>query len=635
MSTITRSICKSLLLCTLAGLSAFALADPPSRVGRISLIQGQVDFRNTNDEERAMNAAVNWPVTSLNVITAARGARAELRVGSTAVRIEADSELEISQLDDQAFKLNLHYGSANVRIKNGDMTQDFELRTAQGRILMLEPSNIRIDADRAPDVTSVSVFSGMTRFEGLGSNLIVRSGRRLDIGDGNIRTTAYARDPFDEWTLARDRADEQSISAQYVSTETTGYEDLDRSGEWRVTAAYGPIWYPTIVPAGWAPYRHGRWTWVEPWGWTWVDNAAWGYAPSHYGRWMWFDQRWCWTPGRMVAHPVWAPAVVGWVGGDNWNVRFSTGQFSGVGWFPLAPHERYVPHYKTSPGYLDRVNMAATAAALLHNSANAADRTRPDHYRNRDEHNGVTVVPHNQFTSARTMVVDIAPKVLVPPTRFPASVNPTPPPIPRPAATMDDFAAKTAIARTTQSSQSLQAARRPDRRDARSIGARPAAVQRIEPAPVGVSTQNTPTRAPDPAVVQSPTRSDLFRHEKPESMGTAVVNAPARVQRRGEPALVAPPPAHEYERLSVRKEIPAAASTPPVVEEQRRQSVASEAAHAMKNAEAHQRERVVQDARASREESAPPQKSSPDREEQAPPRGNRNEGRSLNEHYQR
>src|SRR4029453_15692065 len=71
---------------------------------------------------------------------------------------------------------------------------------------------------------------------------------------------------------------------------------------------------------GWAPYRSGQWRWVRPWGWTWVDQAPWGYAPFHYGRWVTIGNRWCWWPGGYYARPIWAPALVGFVGGSNLSV---------------------------------------------------------------------------------------------------------------------------------------------------------------------------------------------------------------------------------------------------------------------------------------------------------------------------
>ena len=54
------------------------------------------------------------------------------------------------------------------------------------------------------------------------------------------------------------------------------------------------MWYPNSVEVGWAPYSDGYWSYVGPWGWTWVDYEPWGYAPFHYGRWAYIGNRWGW-----------------------------------------------------------------------------------------------------------------------------------------------------------------------------------------------------------------------------------------------------------------------------------------------------------------------------------------------------
>jgi hypothetical protein len=54
----------------------------------------------------------------------------------------------------------------------------------------------------------------------------------------------------------------------------TGQETVERQRLSFGTAGYGDIWYPD-VPAGGAPYREGYWAWVEPWGWSWIDEEAW------------------------------------------------------------------------------------------------------------------------------------------------------------------------------------------------------------------------------------------------------------------------------------------------------------------------------------------------------------------------
>ena len=86
--------------------------------------------------------------------------------------------------------------------------------------------------------------------------------------------------------------------------------------------------------AGWAPYRYGHWVWVDPWGWTWIDDAPWGFAPFHYGRWAFAGAGWVWAPGAMAARPVYAPALVAFVG---------VGGVGMAAWFPLGPGEVYRP----------------------------------------------------------------------------------------------------------------------------------------------------------------------------------------------------------------------------------------------------------------------------------------------------
>jgi len=108
------------------------------------------------------------------------------------------------------------------------------------------------------------------------------------------------KDADDDWAFDRDDREDHADSANYVSREMTGYEDLDEYGEWSYVAGYGPCWHPRTVVAGWAPYRFGHWAYVGPWGWTWVDDASWGFAPFHYGRWVDIDNRWAWSPGRLL-----------------------------------------------------------------------------------------------------------------------------------------------------------------------------------------------------------------------------------------------------------------------------------------------------------------------------------------------
>ncbi|QYF95255.1 hypothetical protein KY495_08925 [Massilia sp. PAMC28688] len=395
---------RTATLVAFAAFSTYSYAqdDSPGRVGRIAMIQGQVDIAGDVGEE--VNAGmVNWPVTSRNQITTGRDGRTEIRIGSTAIRLDADSSLDVTELDDETLRLHLHYGSVNIRVRNPDLARGFELTTPDGLVRLDEVGQLRVDTGRRRDQTVVSVFTGQALVDGGGERITVCAGRRAEFGRDELRTSQAMRDSFDEWSMLRDQRADRSESVRYVTSEMTGYEDLDQHGSWRDSHEYGPLWSPRHVPSNWAPYRDGRWTYLQPWGWTWVDNAPWGYAPSHYGRWVMVDRRWCWAPGRNISRVVWSPALVGWVGGGYSVVTFGSARLPAQGWYPLTPYDEYRPGYRMRGEHLRHVNR---------------------HVRKRDERTsiitntirkaGLTVVPQSNFAQRGTVVVPTAPRPSAP-----------------------------------------------------------------------------------------------------------------------------------------------------------------------------------------------------------------------------
>ncbi|SFB71068.1 thrombospondin type 3 repeat-containing protein [Massilia yuzhufengensis] len=427
-------IAKTAVMLALAALSTAALAqdtldtEPPGRVGRISLIQGKVSI-GTDVGDTATEALVNWPVTTRNLITTEPRARTELRIGSTAIHVDGDSSLEVTELDDDSIRLRLHYGSASIRILSEEVLPEFELVTPQGRVRMLKPGRLRVDAERVRDTSVVSVFDGEAQVDGGGASLTIRAGRSAELRDDDVRTLQASRDGFDDWALGRDRDIDGSRSARYVTTEMTGYEELDRHGTWQDDLEYGPLWTPS-VSAGWVPYRDGRWTWVAPWGWTWVDNASWGYAPFHYGRWVQVRNRWAWAPGQVGRRPVWAPALVGWVGGSGWNVNFNLhGSRPATGWYPLGPRDHFVPGYRLSDERLRRLNTWRDRRGDGRRDDNRdRDRDRDRDGRPDYRQRGLTVVPHANFGQRGPVVVSNVPRATSVPQAVPNANGAAPPP---------------------------------------------------------------------------------------------------------------------------------------------------------------------------------------------------------------
>jgi len=82
-------------------------------------------------------------------------------------------------------------------------------------------------------------------------------------------------------------------------------------------------------------------------------------------------------------------------------VGISIGGGPGVGWFPLAPGEVYVPYYRGSRGYVERVNVTNTVVNVTRvtNVYNERDVTRIT-YVNQRVNNGVTLVSRDTFVNA-------------------------------------------------------------------------------------------------------------------------------------------------------------------------------------------------------------------------------------------
>ena len=411
------------LLCLGAALSARAQGgpaggadpDPPDRVARLSEASGKV-WLFSPDASEWIAVDRNRPLTTGDRIATDNGAHAEITLGSTSLRLDSATELEIVLLDNSAFSLHLHSGSVAARLRNSQSVAEFTLDTDEGRFRARDVGRYRFD--RFEQASDLTVESGQAAYESRNSALPLGTGQHAQFwldasGVPQYNMLEPARDSFAAWNEERDRAEMRPVAAaRYVSPEMTGAEDLDRYGQWEQTPEYGPIWTPRAVGVGWAPYSTGHWAYVRPWGWTWVDEAPWGFAPFHYGRWVHYRSRWCWAPGTYVTRPVYAPALVAWVGGSHVNVSISVGGAGAppVGWFPLAPREVYVPAYRHSPVYVRNINVTHVTnvtqiTTIVNNTNGAADRRD---FANRKFPNAVTVVPASVLTSRASVAPEAA-----------------------------------------------------------------------------------------------------------------------------------------------------------------------------------------------------------------------------------
>ena len=389
--------------------------DPPGRVARLSYSVGSVSFQ-PGGEGDWVQAVANRPLTTGDNIWADKDSRAELQSGSTSVRLDSETSLTFLDIDDRTTQLKLSQGSVIVRVRHLDDEDHFEIDTPNLAFQIQRTGEYRIDVSADGNETDATVWNGRGEATGGGNSYVVVAGQRArftgtDQLDHEIDQIPN-RDDFDDFSSQRDDREEHAESSNYISPEMTGAADLDEYGHWRYAAGYGPVWAPAQVGPGWAPYRNGHWVWVAPWGWTWVEDEPWGFAPFHYGRWAYVDAGWCWVPGPVYVRPVYAPALVVFVGGGA--VAFGGG--AGVAWFPLAPREVYVPWYRTSPGYVNNVNVTntnvnVTQVTNVYNTTiinnNTTNVTRIN-YANQHVGNAVTAVSHETFANAKPVQSNLA-----------------------------------------------------------------------------------------------------------------------------------------------------------------------------------------------------------------------------------
>jgi hypothetical protein len=404
-----------LSLLVLLSMAAVLRADPPDRVARLGYFTGSVSYRSASlDDWTAADA--NYPLTVGDHLWFDDDARGELQVGgSTLVRFAPNTGFSFLNLDDQTAQMRISEGALAVTVSQLDQDEVVEIDTPSAAVSLLQPGFYRIEVNSDGTESRVTVRHGQAEITVGGAAVPVRANEvvvisGLDSPQYDVRE-ATGPDSWEQWASDRDVRSERAESRQYVSQDVVGSEDLDSNGTWQDDAEYGHVWSPSHVEVDWAPYRYGRWSWVDPWGWTWVDDASWGFAPFHYGRWAHRDRGWFWVPGERVGRAVYAPALVAFVGGNDFaSVSVGVG---GVGWFALGPREVYVPPYHTSAGYIRNVNVRSVTNITQINVTNI--NVTNVNYVNRGVRGGVTVVNHDTFVGGRAVnraAVVVSPQVM-------------------------------------------------------------------------------------------------------------------------------------------------------------------------------------------------------------------------------
>ncbi len=379
--------------------------DPPTRVARLGYMEGSVSFLPAGENDW-VGAVPNRPMTTGDKLWADKGSRVEVQLGSAVIRLNENTGFSFLNLDDQTVQIQLSSGSINVRVRQLNPNDDFEVDTPNLAFVVSQPGSYRVDASEDGTYTVVALRDGGGQATGNGQTYTLHAGQQATFsGTDSLNADVEdlgQPDAFDNWAYGRDHRWDDSRSAQYVSRDVVGFEDLDDYGQWQDDPSYGHVWFPGQVAVGWAPYHVGHWDWIAPWGYTWVDDSPWGYAPFHYGRWVFVGGRWGWIAGPVNVVPVYAPALVVFIGGGP------GGWGGNVGWFPLGPREVYIPPYPVGRSYMTQINVSNTVVSttvvtnvynttIVNKTTNITNVT----YVNRGVQGAVTVIPQAAFAGAQ------------------------------------------------------------------------------------------------------------------------------------------------------------------------------------------------------------------------------------------
>src|SRR3981189_390215 len=177
---------RGVLLMSLSGLFLLIApkaradeGDPPSRVARISYLDGNVSFQPTGTEDWA-TAAKNRPVTVGDKLWTDQDSRAELQAGQASLHLGSITPLSFLNLDENILQIRIAEGAINFRVRElreGDL---YEVDTPNLAFTVKEAGAFRVDVDETGQSARVTVIRGEGEVAAGGKTYEVHSGERAE-----------------------------------------------------------------------------------------------------------------------------------------------------------------------------------------------------------------------------------------------------------------------------------------------------------------------------------------------------------------------------------------------------------------------------------------------------------------------
>jgi len=203
-----------LALCLLVVVArpAFAYDDPPIRVARLNYVEGRVSFQPGGEMDWGW-AIVNRPMTAGDSLWTGNSARAEMHIGSTAIRVGGQTSVSFLNLDDRTVQIQLNSGTINLRVRNLYRGDVFEVDTPNLAFTVLRSGDYRITVDPQGSFTTITLRDGQGQVNGGGQAFLVDGGSQVQVsGTDYISYDIYdlpGRDTFDRWSYTRQLREER------------------------------------------------------------------------------------------------------------------------------------------------------------------------------------------------------------------------------------------------------------------------------------------------------------------------------------------------------------------------------------------------------------------------------------------
>ena len=149
---------------------------PPGRVGRVSLISGNVDLRVSSGSAWA-DAELNQPIFAGEALRTDPRARGEVRIGANTIDLSNGSEIEIASLRDGLTQILLSRGRIGLHLRQAGENETVEVDVQQGDVWLLAPGAYDIEAGDEERPLRVAAFDGTAQFAGPSADRRIQGGQ--------------------------------------------------------------------------------------------------------------------------------------------------------------------------------------------------------------------------------------------------------------------------------------------------------------------------------------------------------------------------------------------------------------------------------------------------------------------------